>query len=70
MDSTEKTIGRCHLCQDRKEIVYCSACQHFFCAECRERWWERGLEFVKRLVGGKIEGCCGPREVANASGQR
>lgn len=57
----EAVIGRCHLCQDRVEILYCSICEHWFCEECRNRWFKRGLEFVKQLAGGRQPGCCGPR---------
>lgn len=57
-------IGRCHICQDRfAEISYCDLCEHWFCDECRERWFSRGVEFLKQLVGGRNPGCCGPRRV-------
>jgi hypothetical protein len=57
-------IGRCHLCQDRHaEITYCELCEHWFCEACRERWFWRGLEFLKQLAGGRLPGCCGPGRV-------
>lgn len=54
-------IGRCHLCQDRfAEIAYCSACEHWFCGDCRRRWFDRGIEFLRQLIGGRRADCCGP----------
>lgn len=61
MATAAPSIGRCHLCQDRTEILFCPLCDHWFCSECRTRWFARGLEFVKQLAGGRLEGCCGPR---------
>lgn len=55
-------IGKCHICKDNTSIQYCSLCKHWFCADCRGKFFHRGLEAIKQAVGGKIEGCCGPKE--------
>lgn len=57
------TVGRCHLCQDPENvpIVYCDSCDHWFCQGCQNRWFARGVEFLKQLTGGRNDGCCGPR---------
>jgi len=52
--------GLCHICQLAGEIGYCVLCEHWFCEGCRDAWFERGLAWVKELVGGRREGCCGP----------
>ena len=52
-------LGKCHLCRRLKEVTYCSICAHYFCETCRTKWFHRGLEFVKQLVGGRMPGCCG-----------
>lgn len=62
--------GVCHLCKDSGEVEFCSLCGHYFDAKCRARWWARGIEFVKQIVGGKYDGCCGPREVSHAGSER
>lgn len=54
--------GKCHLCQEDKPILWCKLCQHWFCADCRRRYWSRGLEAVREMVGGRQDGCCGPRQ--------
>lgn len=61
--------GLCHLCPKKgpRPIEFCSVCGHYFCSECRNRYWDRGLEAVKELVakafGSSPEGyCCGPEE--------
>lgn len=55
-------IGKCHICKDNTSIQYCSLCKHWFCADCRGKFFHRGLEAIKQAVGGKIEGCCGPKK--------
>ena len=67
MTAPQETIGRCHLCQMRTEIAYCPVCDHWFCAACRIRWFDRGVAFIKELTGGKQPGCCGPREESHAA---
>jgi hypothetical protein len=54
--------GRCHLCQNDKDIIWCKVCEHWFCEECRRRYWSRGLAAVRELVGGRTPNCCGPRK--------
>lgn len=54
--------GKCHICQDLKKVKYCSVCDHWFCADCRNRFFWRGLEAIKVLVSGSEPGCCGPLE--------
>jgi len=51
--------GKCHICKDLREVVYCSRCAHWFCEECRGKYWERGFAAVMELVGGRHPGCCG-----------
>lgn len=53
--------GRCHICQGQEWIRYCELCRHWFCESCRERWFRRGIEFLKELTGAARPGCCGPR---------
>lgn len=50
--------GKCHICHEIKYVRYCPACEHYFCDPCRERWWSRGLAYIKEKVGGKTPGCC------------
>ena len=57
--SPDHGFGRCHLCARKREVAYCEACDHWFCEACRDRWFDRTVEFVKQLVGGKHPGCCG-----------
>lgn len=52
--------GTCHICQLVTEIGWCGLCGHWFCEACRDAWFARGLEWVKELVGGRRDGCCGP----------
>jgi hypothetical protein len=56
--------GKCHICklEDRETLAYCPMCDHWFCLECRGRWFSRGLEWVKHMVGKKKPGCCGPTQ--------
>lgn len=56
----EDLTGRCHICQQLLEVRYCSACDHWFCEDCRGAYFSRGLAWLKELVGGKRAGCCGP----------
>jgi hypothetical protein len=56
-------IGKCHICKEMdKPIAWCGKCQHWFCAECRRKYWHRGIEAIKQLIGGKTPGCCGVTE--------
>jgi hypothetical protein len=59
VSSDDTSYGKCHLCKRILPIVYCGRCRHYFCEDCRHRWFDRGLEFVKQLVGGRRKGCCG-----------
>jgi hypothetical protein len=52
-------LGKCHFHEGIVEIEYCPACQHFFCEDCRRRYWARGLAAVKQMIGGRRKGCCG-----------
>jgi hypothetical protein len=52
--------GKCHICEEQKDIKWCGICQHWFCGDCRTKYWHRGLEAVKQMIGGKKPGCCGP----------
>ena len=54
------TTGKCHICKLSAEIEFCGLCGHWFCADCRTKWFDRSLEFVRVLIGGKAPGCCGP----------
>ncbi len=54
------STGRCHICWKHAEILLCSACQHWFCAECREKWTTRAFEAVKALLKPMAD-CCGPK---------
>lgn len=51
-------LGICHLCKKLKNVDHCSACDHYFCEQCRGKYFERGFEAVKEMVGGKRPGCC------------
>lgn len=53
--------GKCHICKLPAAILFCEDCQHWFCADCRSRWFARGFEFVMQKVRGRMPGCCGPR---------
>jgi len=53
-------IGKCHICKEMdKPIAWCGKCEHWFCQECRRKYWSRGIEAIKQLIGGKVPGCCG-----------
>lgn len=54
--------GKCHICKDTTTIRFCSLCNHWFCSDCRGKFFHRGLEAIKQVVGGKVEGCCGPKK--------
>lgn len=62
-------FGRCHLCKIETAIAWCYSCEHWFCQKCKNRWFRRGLAFVKQLTGGKVDGCCGPKESKPCSKQ-
>lgn len=55
------TLGKCHLCLGTKGVTYCELCDHWFCEDCKTRWFWRGLEAVKQLTQGRRPGCCGPK---------
>jgi hypothetical protein len=57
-------LGVCHIHPRPEfvEVIYCGICEHWFCDECRHRWWKRGQKFIEQLVQGKWPGCCGPIE--------
>jgi hypothetical protein len=63
-------IGRCHLCLKAglaaailadQDVEFCDACGHYFCEGCRGKWFDRTVEFVKKLLGREFVGCCGPK---------
>ena len=51
--------GRCHLCGYAELVRYCDTCGHWFCEGCRDRYFDRGLEAIKELIGGRRPNCCG-----------
>jgi len=52
--------GRCHICQESTPIRYCPICDHWFCDQCRGKYWERGFAAVMELVKGRSgPDCCG-----------
>jgi hypothetical protein len=60
-----KGLGVCHVCDEKelKPVEFCSMCGHYFCEDCKtlrsfKNVWNRGLEAVKELVGGKKDDCC------------
>lgn len=58
-----KISGRiyiCHLCKGFSDVRYCPRCDHWFCKECRGKYFSRGLEALKQMVKGREAGCCGP----------
>ena len=59
--------GKCHICKETRGITYCNVCGHWFCGDCRNRWWPRGIEAVLELVKGKTAGCCGPEGAVDTS---
>jgi hypothetical protein len=62
VEGGEDLIGKCHLCKETKPVSYCETCEHFFCPDCRVKWFPRGLEAIKQMVAGRTPGCCGPGE--------
>lgn len=56
-------FGACHLCKRLRDVQLCQMCDHWFCGDCKTRrfnnLWNRGVEAVKQVVGGKKPGCCG-----------
>jgi len=52
-------IGKCHICKEQTFIRFCKLCDHWFCNDCRGKYWSRGLAAVKEMIGGKTPGCCG-----------
>lgn len=69
--SGEDVEGVCHICKKRGLVKYCSLCGHFFCRDCRDDWFPRGLAAIKeRFIKGEHSykrGCCGPEA---ADGER
>jgi len=56
-------VGKCHICEGISgNIKYCKMCDHWFCGDCRIRWFWRGIEAVKEKIKGRHPGCCGPLE--------
>lgn len=52
--------ARCHMCPTASdEVELCEACGHWFCPKCRHRWLARGAEYVRLLLFGSVQGCCG-----------
>jgi len=51
-------FGACHLCKRLRDVQHCRDCDHYFCDDCRGKYFERGLEAIKQMVGGKRPGCC------------
>lgn len=58
--------GKCHLCGEEKDIRYCKLCVHWFCDDCRRKYWERGYAAVMEMVGGRRPNCCGPLNAASS----
>ena len=52
-------LGWCCLCGGKGLVKFCAICQHSFCENCRGKYWERGVEFVKELVGRSTLHCRG-----------
>lgn len=52
--------GRCHLCKTTTQVEFCSSCSHYFCADCRGRYFSRGIAALEELIKGHTVGCCGP----------
>lgn len=51
--------GKCHICKEQTLIRFCKLCDHWFCNDCRKKYWSRGLAAVREMIGGKHPGCCG-----------
>lgn len=66
MGVQQDPLGLCHICEMIGQIKYCPICKHWFCRRCRSRFFARGLEFVKELIKGKQDNCCGPMEEDDA----
>jgi hypothetical protein len=60
--TVEDAFGKCHLCRSLTMISCCVLCEHWFCGDCRVKWFPRGLEAIKQMVAGRTPGCCGPEE--------
>lgn len=63
MDQPSEVTGRCHICKTHQIIRWCGLCKHWFCGECKVKYFHRGLEAVKELLNGSYPGCCGPEKV-------
>jgi len=59
-DDIEWTF-RCCLCGSVGKVVYCPACGHNFCDECKRNYYRRGIEAVKTLLGQSSLYCGGGR---------
>lgn len=53
-------LGKCHICEELKQVEFCGFCEHYFCAECTDRLGLRSAEAVKAWVLGSELDCCGP----------
>lgn len=60
MNEPVEVRGKCHICQEQKWVSYCDLCRHFFCGDCRGKWFDRTVEFILEKFGGRKPGCCGP----------
>lgn len=71
----DRHMGQCHLCPVgvTKRITYCRVCRHWLCAECRHKWFERGIAAVREALAGGKDDCCGPIDdetVTRVKGER
>lgn len=62
-DTTQKIIGKCHICKQIRECEYCSICNHWFCQECGFKLFSRAVEAVKEFLGAPEENCCGESKI-------
>ena len=51
----------CCLCGAHEGLVHCGICGHDFCGECKGRYYWRGIEAVKALLGRSTLLCGGER---------
>ena len=65
----DRHVGLCHMCRDTRLITYCGFCEHWLCRECRNKWYERGVEAVMTAINAVLiliwknheyGPCCGP----------
>jgi hypothetical protein len=61
LTSTDEGPWECCMCGGCSGVAHCKACGHDFCRSCRGKWFSRGMEAVKTMLGQTTLLCGGER---------